>query len=255
MIVRFHQPAELVNSLTEADTENLVAVSLLSLTANLDLLAGWGYAVPIELVMTQPQTQFPLLYRHAKLLDKHQVRVSIPTVPGFSRAVKLASSLNFFIKLEPGQPGLDVANEIAEVVELYLHHPSVSRPIEFFHSTILDFYHGVSSTLWEIQEADPAYIRYVTDDGKETLNRQPTCVEESGPLASFVPRIQQRLLAEGAECLSCEFFNNCGGYFKWPRRDYACGGIKKVFRSLKVAADELNGDLAPFAESHVEARV
>ena len=62
------------------------------------------FFLPIVLIMTNPQNHYPLLYRHAGFLHKHPLRSSIPIVPGFSKAVKLAASLNFVVKLEPGQP-------------------------------------------------------------------------------------------------------------------------------------------------------
>lgn len=254
VIVRAHNAADLVNTLSDASLDNLVAVNLLSLTTDVDPLAAWGHGLPVEIVMCHPQNQFPLLYRHAKLLDKHPVRVSITAVPGFSKAVKLAASLRFVVKLEPGQPDPDVVGEMSELVDFYLHQRSISQPIEFFHSAILDFYHGTSTSMWEIQEEDPAYIRYVTDDGVETVNRRPGRTIFADEMDGFVSRLQDQLFTERAECSGCEFFKNCGGYFKWPCRDYACVGVRTLFRSLRLAADDLRSDLA-LSEARAEARL
>ena len=107
VLVRSQDPAELVQALPDSDIEKLVSVQLLSLTADVDALADWGYGVPVELIMLSPDTEFSLLYRHAKLLDKHPVRVSIPALPGLFKAVKVASALRFPVKLEVGQPEPD----------------------------------------------------------------------------------------------------------------------------------------------------
>src|SRR5262245_50946780 len=73
-IVRSNDADSLVRALPEIDGEQVVAVQLLSLSADAEAMADWGYAVPVELVMLDPEAEFALLYRYAKLLDKHPVR-------------------------------------------------------------------------------------------------------------------------------------------------------------------------------------
>ena len=246
VLVRSPDPATLVQALPDGALEKLVGVQLLSLTADVDTLANWGYSVPVEVVMCSPQTEFPLLYRHAKLLDKHPVRVSIPVLPGLFKAVKVASALRFHVKIEVGQPEPAAIEALQSVLEFYLHHPSVSQPVEFFHTALLAFYHRRLVTLWDVQEEDPAAIRYVTDDGRETVARHPVDVRVTGDLGRFVTAFQQELLAEQGECCACEFFAHCGGYFKWPRKDYDCSGVKTLFHTLRDASEGLRHDLTTF---------
>jgi hypothetical protein len=253
VIVRSQNPADLVKALPDNDLDNLVGVQLLSMTADVEVMADWGYAIPVELVMSDPATEFPLLYRHAKLLDKHPVRVSIPVVPGFGKAVKVANSLQFTVKLEMGQPETAVVDEILSALDFYLHNTSVSQPVEFFHSSLVSFYDHDPVTLWGVQEEDPSYIRYVTEDGKETLARRLVNDTPTGDLDFFAFDHWQSLLAEGSECCNCEFFENCGGYFKWPRGDYKCDGIKAVFSTLRDAAGELRQDLNELVGARAEA--
>ena len=223
-------------------------MQLLSLLADVDPLAAWGYAIPVELVMQDPVTEFALLYRHARLLNKHPVRVSIPAVPGLYQAVKVASALQFAVKLELGQPVPAAIEEMRAVLDFYLHHNSVSQPIEFFHSALRSFYDQVPITLWELQEDDPVYLRYVTDGGAETVARRLASANMTGDPCTFVANLQAALMTEEGECCSCEFFENCGGYFKWPEKDYSCAGIKHLFRTLKDGADEIRRDLMAFTE-------
>jgi hypothetical protein len=248
MIVRSRSPAELVEALPESDPGKLVGVQLLSLLVDVDPLADWGYAIPVELVMHDPVTDFALLYRYAKLLDKHPVRVSIPVVPGLCKAVRVASALQFTVKLELGQPGPAAIEELRAALDFYLHHTSVSQPIEFFHTSLISFYDRHPMMLWDLQEEDPAYVRYVTEDGAERVARRLVTASVGRELGSFVADLQSELLAEQGECCECEFFENCGGYFKWPDKDYKCDGVKRVFRTLKDAADELRHDLMTFPE-------
>ncbi|MBO0720245.1 MAG: hypothetical protein J2P41_05450 [Blastocatellia bacterium] len=246
MIVRSRSPAELVEAFAESDLENIVGVQLLSLLADVDPLADWGYAVPVELIMHDPVTEFALLYRYAKLLDKHPVRASIPAVPGLCKAVKVASALQFAVKLELGQPGPGALEEMLAVLDLYIHHTSISQPIEFFHSSFLSFYYRTPMTLWELQEDNPIYMRYVGEDGVERVARRLVSASMTGEMCAFVENLQAELMTGQAECCSCEFFENCGGYFKWPDRDYRCDGVKRIFRTLKDAADELRRDLMTY---------
>jgi hypothetical protein len=252
VIVRAQDPAELVQSLPESVLDKLVGVQLLSLTAPVDVLADWGYGVPVELVMRSPETEFPLLYRHARLLDKHPVRVSIPVLPALFKAENVANALCFTVKLDVGQPAPAAIAALREVLDFYLHHTAVAQPVEFFHTALLSFYHQEPVTLWDVQEEDPAYVRYVTDDGKETVARRPVGVRVRGALGSFVANLQQALLAERSECCACEFFAHCGGYFKWPRQDYGCSGVKTLFRTLQDASAALRHDLNTFTAARKE---
>ena len=255
MIVRSESPAELVSALGEKELENLVGVRLLSLAADVDPLAAWGYSIPVELAMRQPETEFSFLYRHAKLLDKHPVRVSIPVVNGFSKAIKVATALQFAVKLEINQPDPMAVEEARTVLDFYLHHSSVTQPVEFFHSALLAFYHHDPVTLWDIMEEDPARLRFVTDDCVETIARQHDDVNIlKCDLDSFMSLFKEELLAGRGECCGCEFFNNCMGYFKWPRRGFSCVGVKKLLGAIKEAANELRQDLEALPEAEEGAR-
>ncbi len=269
VIVRTAEPAELAKAYAGSEVEKLVGVQLFSLQADVNVLADWGYGVPLELVLRAPGMEFPALYRHAKLLDKHPMRVSIAVVPGFSRAVKLATSLEFAVKLELGQPGPEVLDELGEVLNFYLHQPLVGQPVEPFHGLLMAAYYGDPATLWDIQEENPVYIRYVTEDGDETIARrftgesrlaQPASVwfgttraAKAANLAFFVTDLQEKLFHERAECVGCKFFEHCGGYFKWPQQEYDCVDIKPLLRSLQDAAVELQEDLTILLGSKEEA--
>jgi hypothetical protein len=252
LIVRSQHPSELVERLSEKDLENLSYIQLFSLTVETDPLTRWGEGIPVELVMQDPKTEFPLLYKHAKLFDTHPIRVAIPVAPGFSKAVKLAVPLNFAVKLEVTQPDSALMEEMSQVLSFYLHHSTASEPIEYFHSLLLAFYHQNPVTLWTIQEEDPAYIRYITDQGEETLPPRLAGTNVRYDLDSFLEAFKKELLAEKGECYECEFFENCGGYFKWPQKAFSCEGVKTLFRTLKEAAGELRKDLNSFPGSRRE---
>ncbi len=253
VIVRSHSPAEIVESFSEDQLDRIVYIQLLSLNAEVDDLVQWGGSVPVDLLMRDPETEFPLLYKFSDLLDNHPVRISIPIVPGLNKAAKLAISLNFAVKLEMVQR-LDqtLIEELGQLLQLYLHRPNVAAPVEFFHSAFLALYHEEHTSLWSIQEEDPANVLYITDDGQEAISRRFAGAGLTGDLGNFVVDYQKQLLAEKTECDGCEFYDICGGYFKLPDKQYQCDGVKSLFRVLKESAGELKSDLEMYQQAQGE---
>jgi hypothetical protein len=256
VVVRTERPSEVVRAIPPELLADIACVRLSSFDAEVDDLVHWGVGIPVDVVMRRPLSEFMRLYRFAKLLENHPVRISVPVVAGFGSAVRLALALNFAVKLEvAGQPGPDLIDELHEVLNLYLYRQSVSQPVEFFHSLFLAFYRWGTATLWEIQEEDPAHFRHVTDDGEEVAPRRPPRgVAGDAAAAAGTADYRRELLAEGGECTDCEFFAFCGGYFKWPARDYDCAGIRTLFGALSQAAGELHGDVEAYAAAPEGAR-
>jgi hypothetical protein len=249
MIVRSHDPAQIVEALDRDGVAHVSYVQILSLHAEFQPLMLWGDSVPVDLVLQNPNADLPLLYKCSPLLAKHPVRVSIPVVPGFSKAVNLAVSLNFAVKLEMLQPGPDLIEEMSHVVNTYLHRATVSQPIEYFHSMFLAFYREEPLTIWTIQEEDPLYTRYITDQKEETISRRFVGTPMKSRLNSFITEFKGELAAERSECCGCKFLDNCSGYFKWPRQEYRCDGMRDILKTLKEAAEDLRKDVSSFTSS------
>lgn len=246
VIVRSASPSELVYCFWRAEPNTIRFMQLLSTTEDTEVLESVAQAVPVEIVLNDPAVEFQRLYNYATLLDNHPVRISIPVVPGFSKAAKLAVSLNYAVKLEIDQPDADLLGEVQEVLDLYLHRSNVRQPIEFFHSLLLSFYNAEPVTIWQIAEEDPDIVRYINDQGEQTISQKFAGLKVPQVLEAFVNRFGNYQIAEKRECQNCEFFGRCYGYFKWPEPAYSCDGIKQVFRTLSSAADEMKHDLANF---------
>lgn len=246
VIVRSAFPREIVERLSPADLPAVRFIQLLSTLADTGDLEAWGEGIPVDVVLKNPAAEFSQLYNYSTLLDTHPVRISIPVVPGFNKAAKLAVSLDFAVKLEMGQPDQSLLEEVAEVLDLYLHRTNVRQPIEFFQTVLLSFYQHEPVSLWEVAEEDPSEVRYITDDGKETISKRFAGAKLEGDLDDFVDRYSAELLYEKRECHECEFFSHCGGYFKWPDKSYSCVGVKKLFSTLRSAAEELKQDVSAF---------
>jgi hypothetical protein len=254
IIVRGHDPSMMVQRLATHDVETLAYLQILGADGNLDGLMRWQHAVPLDLVVQDPEADLPLLYRYTPMRAERPVRVSVPVTPGFSKMVKLALSLDFAVKLELFQPEPALMDELLHIAGLYLHQSTVSQPVEFIHSMFLAFYHGDPVTLWTVQEEAPSRNRYITDQGTETISRRFAGVDLKYGVPSFIERFTEELLTEKQECTDCKFFESCLGYFKWPRKEYPCDGVKAVFEKLKGAARELKADLSSFPSPNGEER-
>ena len=141
-----------------------------------------------------------------------------------------------------------------QVLHTYLHQTTVAEPIEYFHSMFLAFYRNEPISLWAIQEDDPAYVRYMADDGEALLPVRYAGPKPGGGLPSFVREFKEELSAGGGECSRCEFLDQCAGYFRVPVGDYRCAGVKAIFENIREAAEQLRGDLAAFCEERGEER-
>jgi hypothetical protein len=250
VIVRSNDVQKLADCLSQEDMENVLYLQLLSLNCDVEPLTNWGESVPIDILVRNPAVEFPLLYLFSKLLDKHPIRASISVRPGFSKAVKLALALNFTVKLVVGQPIPPLVEEMEEVLDLYLHRSTVAQPVEYFHSLFLSFYHQEPfPNLWLIQEEDPEQFRFIADNGAELVAPRLDGIELKGD--GGVPDGAQReaLLGEQSECDGCEYLERCGGYFKWPDKEFSCEGVKSIFGTLRTGAEELRNNLAAFQAS------
>lgn len=238
--VRGAKPAAIAELLSEELQDDVVSVQLLSANADpeeLSRLAGWGRGIPFDIVLTDPGVEFPLLYNFSRLLDKHPIRASIPVKAGFAKAVRLALALKFAVKLDIGQPDAPAVDELTDVLNLYLHQPDVAQPLEYFHSVFLSFYDREPFDLWRIQEEDPEYFSFVSEDGIQTC---------SSRFGGVDPATADRTNGS-RDCASCEFFESCRGYFKWPDSSYNCDGVRSIFSGLEAEASELRRHVASFA--------
>jgi hypothetical protein len=127
--------------------------------------------VPLDVVLSDPVSEFSDLYRLVDVCAVHDVRVSMPAAPGFLKAVKLAASLRLPVRVTPGQPTLEVLAELTEALEFYLHGQMVETPVEFFHSLLAALCGADKGSLWMILEEDPAAFLHYDAEGHPELPR------------------------------------------------------------------------------------
>ncbi|WP_295461007.1 hypothetical protein, partial [uncultured Thiodictyon sp.] len=212
-------------------------IQVTDLTRDLAPLADWCEGLALDLVMADLAVELPLLYRCTALLDRHPVRVSIPVLPGLAGAVKLAVSLGFSVRLLGHQPTLDALAQLRQALDGYLHNPTVACPVEPFHSVLLAFLNDSPLGLWSLLEQDPAEVCILDERGAALPDQGPESVADWCAA----------LVAAGGQCRDCPWRAPCRGYFKWPRTDYDCAGVKPLFAELRAAADELRQGLADYA--------
>ena len=201
--------------------------------------------IPLDAVLSEPGAEFPDLYRLVDVCAVREVRVSMPAAPGFLKALRLAASLALPVRLLPGQPSEILVQELAEALSFYLHDSMVEAPIEFFHSALAWMRGTESDSMWNICEQNPA----IFDRSLASLSPAIPGAKERRLRGDFVPRHLQRLIDEGAECAACPWQPLCQGYFKWPDPSYSCQGVKRLFSTLRAAADEIGQDLTRFEPS------
>jgi hypothetical protein len=194
--------------------------------------AQGALAIPLDVVMSNPATEFADLYRLVDVRMVRDVRVTMPVTPGFMKALRLAAALRLPVRLLPGQPSPEILSELRTAADFYLHDSAVDASIEFFHSLLAARHGAPSGTLWEILEQDPAIFLRL-DAGTSTPR----------PGDSVATHLR-RLIDENAECASCRWQSQCAGYFKQPEPTYSCDGIKELFAYLDDAAEQIGRDLA-----------
>jgi hypothetical protein len=208
-------------------------------------LASHGHSeIPLDVVLANPASEFSDLYRLVDVCAVRDVRVSMPALPGFLRALKLAVSLQLPVRVLPGQPTLAGLEELIKALELYLHESMVEAPVEFFHSLLAAMCGAEKGSLWMILEEDPAIFLHYDAAG---LPRLPGVGKpwggEFSPLTWVTERFQT-LVDQGGECATCPWSQACMGFFKWPDPAYSCTGVKQLFCKIKAAAEDIGQDLA-----------
>jgi hypothetical protein len=205
------------------------------------LAAQGSKAIPLDVILEDPATEFSALYRLADVRIVRAVRVTLPVRPGFFKALRLAASLQLPVRLLPGQPEPAVLPELREAARFYLHDPMVEAPVEFFHSVFAAFRGYPQGTLWEILEQDPAVFSHRDDEGRALYP------------PDFVERHLSALIQDGTACATCRWQPLCAGYFKYPDPRYDCTGVKQLFAALESAADDISRDLASQEEEESPA--
>lgn len=247
LVLRTADPAAVPGLLGPEMSERIAFLQVLSAAQDLTPLTDWAPGLPVDLLLLDPVAELPWIYRAVPLFDRHPVRVTVPLVPGLARAVRLALSLGFPVRLAGYQPGAAALAEAAQALGEYLHNPAVAQPLEPFHGLLGALVHDAGTgpspgpgpgpeapvRLWELMECDPAQFRVLDESGAPVPGVAPD------DLADF----RAGLLAGGAECVGCPWFASCEGYFKWPRPDYDCTGVKGLFAGLAEAAAELRAGL------------
>ena len=104
-----------------------------------DVADKHGFGDPLEIVLTDPG-DYLNLYSYTFLLDSHPVRIVIPVIAGFSKAVKLAVALNFAVKLEMRQPDQQLLKEVEESsISIYIGATCANQSTSFTRRSHLSF--------------------------------------------------------------------------------------------------------------------
>lgn len=238
VVIRSRDAGELSRHLSRMDLDKVVNLQLLSLRHDPAEVSRLPEHLGVNLVIEEVNSEFPLLYRYVDLVNSRPMLVTVPAEPGCANAVKVAVSIGFPVRLQIGQPDEQVWQELADIRDYYLHQATVCQPIEFFHSLLLSYYLDSPVTLWAIQEEDPSISRYINDDGTWSVPSRTMGEDRLDP-DRFVGAFRGKLLARGAQCVACSFFDRCSGYFKLPDPAFDCHNAWALLEGIRQAAGEL----------------
>jgi hypothetical protein len=249
LIIRSPDLSELVGCLSKVSRDRVCYVELTSLEGDPDIFLEIDAPLAFNLVLDGTPLKFSSLYKFTgRPQEKHPIRVTVPASPGFGKAVKLAVSLGFPVKIEATQPSPDLIKELMAILDYYLHNTTVSQPIEFFHSMLISFFRSDPVTIWQVQEEDPQIYQYITDNGKTVLSRRLQTIEIHDTDSNYLDNLKSELLLEQGECSTCPYFSRCLGYFKLPDRQFKCHDIRRLLGVIEEAASTLVSDYEKFRQ-------
>jgi hypothetical protein len=202
--------------------------------------------IPLDVVLSDPASEFSDLYRLVDACAVRAIRVTMPAAPGLTKAIRLAAALRLPVRVLPRQPTAEVLEELHNALEFYLHEPTVEAPVEFFHSLLATMGDGDADSLWMILEEDPDAFHHYDADGQARVPRTRDSGRSEIASAGFVENHLSSLIVQGAECATCPWQQPCRGYFKWPDPAYSCEGVKQLFFSIQTAGNEIRRDVASF---------
>jgi hypothetical protein len=205
--------------------------------------------IPLDVVVSDPASEFSHLYRLVDACAVRAIRVTMPAAPGLAKAIRLAAALRLPVRVLPGQPSAAALQELHDALQFYLHEATVEAPVEFFHSVLATMCDSDAGSLWTILEEDPDVFRHYDADGRARMPRTSDPDRSEITSAGFVKDHLSRLITQGAECATCPWQQPCRGYFKWPDPAYSCEGVKQLFSSIQTAGNEIRQDVASFAEA------
>ena len=219
-----------VAAVSRLDRRRLVSIEVpLHLAA-----AAWPEGVPLDVVLSEPAREAAHLYDLNPVARQRPVRVTVPGRAGLATAARIAMALQLPVRLLVVQPSPGLLAELHEVLDLYLHGPQTSAPVEFFQSALACALHGDAPPAWMALELDPDWFPRVDDADVHAWPPQR---------AGFVREHLAQLVSAGSECATCPFREWCQGYFKWPDAGYDCGGVKELLARVGESAVQLARDL------------
>lgn len=199
--------------------------------------APWPPGAPLDILVEDPKREAAGLYALVQLRRDRGVRVTIPGRPGIARCARIAMALQLPVRLMTLQPSPEVLAELDEVLDVYLHDPQASAPVEFLQAALAWWLHGDARPIWVALELDPDWFPRAGDHAGSPEAPTAPCEPD------FVARRLAELVASGAECATCRFQGWCQGFFKWPDPGYECAGVTRFLARLETTAAQIGRDL------------
>src|SRR5262245_46332919 len=75
--------------------------------------------IPLDVVLSDPASEFSLLYRLVDACAVRSIRVTMPAAPGLTKAIRLAAALRLPVRVLPGQPSDAALDELHDGLRFY----------------------------------------------------------------------------------------------------------------------------------------
>lgn len=116
---------------------------------------------------------------------------------------------------------------VVDILKFYLHHPSLSVPVEPFHSILMAILEKKPLNLWSLHLLFPGVFSYVDENG----------IASSPDLLSKIDGYLKSLPRKEPACMSCAHFHTCFGWARYQKD--TCGKWKTLLDILQRNAREI----------------
>ena len=193
-------------------------------------LMEYAYDLSVPILLPSRPSDYPLIetLRTIQRLPETRFRFVVDAAdPAFCDDSLVFASLGHPVSITFSEPGRADFQKLLQILDYYLHSPSLMVPIQPLHSLTVGLLEKREVNLWQACEEDCRRNIYVTEKGEVTLSRRFASrgalygSVEDGPevwgQSDFYQRLSgldKNLRRDVSVCSYCRHFPVCGGYFQ-----------------------------------------
>ncbi len=206
-----------------------------------------------EIIFVVPITLDVLLNKRPDLRKWRRARIIFELTPD-ENLLRLANHLTaegFPVRI-PIAACMKAPDIVRRCLKLYLHHQSLTVPVDPFHSLFSAAYAKRSISFWKIESTDPARDIFVAEDGRKSISE--SLLEQgfeyghrNDTLDTALCSIERKQLIDISlhperyftPCAECSIRTTCCGYLAFLSQTADCEAWRAVFDEIQKSADKL----------------